>query len=172
MCLPERTYLHSILINLTTSEKSEPTTLTAGFHDMMDLDEFQIVSSDTLFFSLKDDWETDNLQYIETLYALITAKEVDIMLMSISDFEILSSMEIFGNLEELLPEDLWLQIKDDAIYMFDSESNLEFPAALDVTNESLIQDCNFISDSVVVCIIPNTLRLDNCINMIQYIYSH
>ena len=83
----------------------------------------------------------------------------------------MESANIYCNIKQLLPAKLWDAVKSYAIYVTDTETGSEYPAALDITFVPAIDRCDFITDSVVVCFSPTAQHLENSCAMIAYLFG-
>lgn len=167
---PTEIYLNTTLINLPTLSDTAPEPLTNGFHAAMNLSDRDAVTTDILYLSSDDVTSQITYQGMQKLYARSAANELDLLFMPKTDYEALAVLGLFDNLEELLPSDLWNEAKKYALYVTGPETGVSYPAALDVSTLPMIAECGFIADSAVLSIAPGTQHLENCIQMIQYLF--
>lgn len=167
---PSEIYLQCALINLPTLSDTEPCPLTDGFHAARNLSDNDVVATDILYLSSDDIASQTTYQGMQKLYARSAANELDLMFLPKADCEALAVLGLFDNLEELLSSDLWNEIKEYAIYVTEPETGISYPAALDISTLPAVTECGFIADSVVLSIAPGTQHLENCIQMIQYLF--
>ncbi len=164
-------YLHCALINLTMPMQAAPTDLTDGFHAALNLSAKEIVTADS--FCLHFDANMDELSYasLEKIIVQTAVSELDLIFTTNAACESMVELGLIGNLEELLPAQSWNMVKEYAVYLIDPETGNLFPAALDVSSSSVIKEYNFQSDSVLVSLSPTTSHTENCVLMLQYLYS-
>ncbi len=168
---PEKIYLQNASINLYDINQQEPEPLTTAFHDTMQLGEYDTVSIHPFYLTFDDMGAENDYYTVQKLQVMVAAKELDLLFTNKNSFEQMSLMGIYGNLEEMLPEDLWDSVKDSAIYLTDPDTGVDYAAALDITNSPVIKDCEFLSDTVFVCMSPTAPNIEHCIEMLEYIYS-
>ncbi len=168
---PEKVYLNNGLINLTGYSKTETAPLTTDFHAAHGLGKHDTVSASTFYLSFREDYSQEHYMALQSLQVLVAVGDLDLLFLSKTDFLDMESMGIYCDLTSILPETLWLTVKDRAIYVQDPETGESIPAALDVTACPAIQRCEFITDSVVVCVSPTTQRPEHCAAMLAYLFT-
>ncbi len=164
-------YLHYAVINLSSLAQAEPVPLTEEAHAAFQLDEDDFFSVDTYLFTISDLMSPEDYTSFQEFQLQVYVSDLDMMFMTEADCYALSSAGLFCDLESILPEDLWEKIKDHVIYLPDPVTGETIPAALSLSHCSAIERCEFLSDSVVLCVSPTSNRTDNCVKMIRYIFE-
>ncbi len=157
-------YLSNLLINLPIADQDGQTPLAVQFKEEKHLREEDIISEVTLYLSFDDSYSQENYAALERLYVMVAAQEIDLMAMPASDFQSLSEIGIYGNLEQMLPKDLWDIVKDYAVYITDLDNENLFPAALSISGVN--------GEATAICIAANTPHLENCVELLRFLFSN
>ncbi len=167
---PQKIYLNNAHINLTSME-ADCSSLTQQFHDAAKLSNYDEVVIRNFFISSTSEPTPDDTVVWQSLQVMLYAQELDLFFLPETTFRDIASMDIYTNIAELLPAQVWDSVKDYAVYITAEEGGEPFPAALNVTDCPAVKDCAFFADSVVVSFSPTTQRADNCVEMIKYLFS-
>ena len=168
---PTQAYLNNAAINLTGKSTSEYTSLTSEAQEAMGLGKRDIITLSPFYLSFQASYQMEHTMALQSLLVRIAAKDLDLIFLPESDFYAMESANIYCNIKQLLPVELWDSVKSYAIYITDSKTGSEYPAALDITSLPAIDCCDFITDSVVVCFSPTTQHLENSCAMIAYLFG-
>lgn len=161
-------YLNNASINLANVMADDCVSLTTDAQMAMGLEKREEITLSS--FYLTDD-PMERTMGLQSLWVRIAANDLDLMFMPESDFYDLETLDIYANVEEILPLELWKAVEPHAIYVTDSASGEEYPAALDITDVPAIKSCGFTAESVVVCVSPTSRNLENCSAMIAYLFE-
>lgn len=168
---PAEIYLSNATVNLTSLKTSEYDSLSTDVHSILGLDKHEVITISPFYLSFDTSYDMEHTMALQSLLVRIATNDLDLIFLPESDFYAMESVDIYTNIKQLLPDTLWREVESCAIYVSDSETGIEYPAALNVTAVPAIQKNEFITDSVVVCISPTAQHLENCSAMIAYLFG-
>ncbi len=167
---PEEIYLQNAYIKLYSIEESAPQALTEDFHAALGLGPNDIVTTRAVYRSVLEGSQGD-IYSLQTIQLLIAAGELDLLFLDRTSLEEMDNMDFYGDLEAILPAELWAAVKDRAVYLTDPDTGAEYAAALDIANLPLLEGCNFSSDTVFISVASTTQRTEHCVKMLEYIFG-
>ena len=108
----------------------------------------------------------------QKLMALLSSKDIDVLIANEWVIKDYAEMAAFANLKETLPNDLYEKVADDLIY-FEYEDDGKVPIGIDISdNPKITADNTYKEDTPpIVTIGNNSERQETAIDFIRYLYE-
>ena len=101
---------------------------------------------------------------------MVAAHELDVMIADTENIDHYEAMDSFHNLEEVLPADLWDQVKDQIYYGTASDGS-KVPVAIDISGTAFAQNNGITLKPAYFSILVNTKRMDHVLELLRYILA-
>lgn len=115
----------------------------------------------------------DNYTYmsIEKCMAVISSKQLDVMIGDQSSFEYYASNECFYDITTVLPEDLMDKFKDKLVYCTVTETGETYPCGIYVDDAPKLNKYHYY-DGVepIMSFLANSQNIDTAIDFLRFIY--
>lgn len=129
----------------------------------------EVLVDDIFYF--KDDSSSDAAQYLQKLAAYIFAGDVDLLISDEDQFGVYASQDYFHNLAEVLPADLYDEVKDYLVYYVTEEGGDSIPVGIRLGSSKVFRAMNGYEEDPVLGIMGNTHFTDNAIAAIRYFFE-
>ncbi len=169
---PHKVYLNTVTVNVSTITLEPPAQLTEEFHTAMGLGKYDEVDSEGFVINFAEQYTQDDYQAVQRLFTLIGAREVDTLLMGQTELELLAEHVAFADLQKVLPPDLWQQLQPRILYVVPEEGAAPFPAGIDISDTPFVKSCDFLANSVVLALTPNSRHPEHGIAFLRYILTY
>lgn len=145
--------------------------LLEGFREYAKLEsKNQIVNLDSTY--VIDDSGQGNPQQVmmsrQKFMAVTAAGEIDLTISKESVVKEYANLGAYEDLKNLLPEDMWQQIEDKAVYM-ENNNGEEVLVGIRLTDTKAAS--YFTLEDPIACIVVSSKRQDNAVLFIQYLLS-
>lgn len=144
-----------------------------GFREYIGLDADSKIEVDYSMNPTFDESAMSQYSYAELakLTAMISSKELDIMIGKSDVIDHYGSMDGFLNLEEVLPVDLYEEVKDYLYPVTNTETGETALCGLRIGGTSFSEKTGLILDDPVLTIMSNSTRTDTAVQLIRYIFE-
>ncbi len=167
--------LHGVHINASPNQEYREAA-TTGFLEHLGLDPEEYMVAYDFDLTLGSEFETGELDSntIMKIVTLMAAAEMDYIISSESASANYSDAGKYYDLEELLPADLFEQVKDSVVYMTPTQEQAdrkdEYAMVLDLsTLTNLPERYEINTEPLYLGFICNTTRGDNCVEFVRYL---
>lgn len=125
-------------------------------------------------YSMSFNFEEDSMSettyaYVAKLTAMVSSRELDVMIADKAIIDHFGGMGGYGDLRELLPPGLYEQIKDRAYTVTDQESGAEIPCGLLIGGTDFGRKTGLILDEPILAVMSNSTRTDTAVSLISYL---
>ena len=162
------TMLYTVVINNPNGMYTNTDPLSTEFHEHMGFREKDNTIAESMFIHYGAEATEYSYAAMGKISALIAAADLDFMLCDDEVFEHFYQMDAFLDLEDALPADIWEVVADRAIYTTSPETGETIASAIDISGIPFMERCAINMQPAHLCIIANTVRMDNCIAMLRY----
>lgn len=164
------TQLNTIIIN-DTGTLSDYEELTNRFKGHMNYGKKDLVAFDNSIY-LSFDGATSEMGYasLAKVTAIVASRDLDLMICDQDSIDHYASNGGYMDLEEVLPEDLWELVKDDAYYTADEDGSVH-PFAIDLKNSHFTEWTNCGLDPAYLGLVSNSKRTETAIEFLRFLYE-
>jgi hypothetical protein len=152
---------------------SSNTELADSFAEYMNIDtkKAECYIDATLNYS-PDGADYDSYIGLEKVMAVISSKELDVIVGDADTVSYFAKSECFSNVTEILPEDLLEKFKDDLFYAPVGESEELVPVGIYITGAPKIDEYYYyVGMEPIMGFVVNSNSIDNAIEFLRYIYK-
>lgn len=144
-----------------------------GFREYIALDEDSKIEVDYSMSPTFDESAMSQYSYAELakLTAMISSKELDVMIGKPDVIDHYGSMDGFLNLEEVLPADLYEQVKDNLYPITNPETGVTSLCGLRIGDTTFSEKTGLILDDPILTIMSNTAHTDTAVQLVRYIFE-
>lgn len=165
------TMLYTVVINNPNGMNTNVEPLSTEFHTHMGFRDKDNTIAESMFIHYDERATEYSYASMAKLSALIAGQDLDFMLADDEVFDHFLEMDAFMDLEEALPADIWEVVKDRAVYTQTPETNETIVSAIDISGIPFMERCAITMEPAYLSIISNTIRMDNCIAMLRYMFD-
>lgn len=105
------------------------------------------------------------------LSALISSKELDVMIAKKDSIDHFGEMGGFLDLKEVLPPDVYDQVKDQLYEVTNSETGETIACGIKIGNTDFLKKTGLTMNDPILGIISNSTRTDTAVKLIRYVYG-
>lgn len=144
-----------------------------GFREYIGLDPNLKIDVDYSMNPTFDESAMNEYSYAELakLTAMISSKELDIMIGSPDVIDHYGEMGGFFNLEELLPADLYEQLRDLLYTTTNAETGEETVCGIRIGESDFDKKTGLVLEDPVLTILNNSTHTDTAVQLIRYIFQ-
>lgn len=166
------TALYCVVVNNRTSEPGNETQVLEELREYLGLSDIREIVYDSSMFVSYGDNSMSELSYatMAKISALVASRDLDVM---ISDSENIDHYSLLGgvsDLEQVLPPDLYEQLKDRMYYAAD-ENGVTHACAVSLEGTKFAEDMNLVMDPPLISLFSNSEHIDNGIALLHYIFG-
>lgn len=165
------TMLYTVVINNPNGMYTNTEPLSTEFHTHMGFREKDNTVAETMFIHYGNEATEYSYASMGKISALIAAADLDFMLADDEAFGHFVQMDAFSDLEAALPADIWEAVQERAIYTQTMETGETIASAIDISGTPFAERCAINMEPAYLSIITNTVRMDNCIAMLRYMFD-
>lgn len=160
-----------VLMNNISSTEDHLADWHQNFKDRMGFGEKDVIEADTSLMITHDEMASE-LTYanLAKMSAMVASKDLDVIIADQANVDHYQQLGAFMDLEQLLPADLWEQVKAQAYYQTDEEGNT-FACAIDITKSRYVQDNNFSLNPCYLGVVSNSQHIDTAIEWVRFVVS-
>lgn len=164
--------LYYAVINNASPSSTDFESFNQEFKDAMGYGKKDRVTGDSsVFLNFDDAGSQTDYAYMVKISAMVSGRELDMIITDESTFKHYAASDAFLNLEEVLPEDLQEQLQDQILYAANG-SGEEIPCGLNISNTRFPEATGVsITPNCYMGIVSNTARLDTVIAWIRFILN-
>ena len=120
-----------------------------------------------------DDSSMNEFTYAELakLTAMISGKELDIMIGRQDAIDHYGTMGGFADLKELLPPDIYDKVKDQIHMVTNQETGEEAACGLFIGETDFLKRTGLSIEDPILTVMSNSTRTDTCVNLIRYVFG-
>lgn len=162
--------LYCMYLNNPSQQDINSDILTKDFHDYMGYTDKQVITTESTFVSYEGN--TSELSYatMAKISALVASRSLDVMIGDQGNFDHYASLGGFYDLEQVLPEDVLLLVKDRLVYAADDTGKSHaFGIALDGTK--FAEESHLTLSPCILSLVSSSNHTDVSAAMIRYIFS-
>lgn len=167
------TALSCVILNSKVTSDDPPVNnyFNEGFRQFINLDENTKIDVDYSMSISFDESAMTEYSYAEMakLTAIISSKELDIMIASPETIDHYGTMGGFMDIKETLPPDLYEKVKDSLYVTASDETGEETACGIRLSETDFQAKTGLIVKDPVIAILGNSTHIENSIQLIRYI---
>jgi hypothetical protein len=126
---------------------------------------------DSSMYFASDFSDYDSYLNVQKVMAIIASKTLDVMVGDEDSMSYFAQSECFGDVTEILPEDLLEQFEDKLYYAKVGDDEVVTPIGIYITDAPKIMENDYyIGMEPIMCFVVNSDNTDNAIEFLRYIY--
>ena len=144
-----------------------------GFREFIDLtDETKIEVDHSMSISF-DESDMNEFTYAELakLTALISSKELDVMIGRQDSFDHFGEMGGYADLKQILPADIYEKVKDQLYEVTNQETGETIACGLKISDTDFLQKTGLSIDGPILGIMSNSTHTDTALKLIYYVFG-
>lgn len=144
-----------------------------GFRQYMELpEEVKINVDHTMNLSFNES-EMNEFTYAEMakLSAMITSKELDVMIAKKDSIDHFGEMGGFYDFKELLPPDVYSKVTDDLYFVTNQETGETAAYGLKITDTDFLKKTGLHMKEPILSVLINSNHTDTALQLIRYVYG-
>lgn len=166
-----KTQMFCVILNNKNMECNTEEYLEQGYGEYIGVGKKDKIVIDSSMYVTYDDTITEfGYASLAKLTALMSNKDLDVMIADPASIDHFAEIGGFANLEEVLPADLTELLKDDFYYTKDENGN-SYPYAVSLDNSNFTAETGVHCDPTLLGIVSNSTRTDRGIELIRYIFE-
>lgn len=168
------TALSCVILNSQSSaENTVSEFFNDGFGPYMNLGEEEKIDVDYSMSLTFDENAMSDFTYAELakISAMVTSKELDVMIGKEDTIEHYGEMGGFLDLSEFLPADVYDKVKDKLYYVTDQETGKNIAAGIYVEDTGFEEKTGLTLDQPILGIMSNSTRTDTALKLIRYMFG-
>lgn len=165
------TRLSYIIINNSSIEPADFDTINQEFKDYMGYGKKdQIIAEGSMYIRQND--MSSELEYasMAKISALVASNSLDVMIMDQDNVDYYNTLDALADLEQVLPDDLWQQVKDYAYYA-PAESGEEIACAIDINSTIFPEKTGVSITPCCLSVVKNSNQIDTTIDWIRFLLN-
>ena len=163
--------LYYVVMNNENPSGSDFEEFDQAFKDYMGYGKKDRITADGSVYLDFSQASSDAFAYMTKVSALVSSRELDIIIADPDTFDHYAESDAFLNLEDALPDDLWEALKDDVHVAVDGSGN-QIPCGIDISQSRFPQETGVtISPSCCFGIVSNSERTDTAISWLRFIFD-
>lgn len=163
------TQLSYLVINNNSMEVANLDGLDQEFKEYMEYGKKDRISSDASIY-LRHTEKATEFEYanMAKISALVSSQDLDLMISDPINIDHYMELDAFMDLQELLPEDLWEQVKDSVYYAKNPEGQ-SIPCGIDLALTSIPEKTGIELQPGYISVITSTARTDTVLSWIRFV---
>ncbi|MDO5550536.1 MAG: hypothetical protein Q4F76_05150 [Lachnospiraceae bacterium] len=163
--------LSYMVINNSSMEPTNFETFNQEFKDYMGYGKKDRVTAEGSIY-IRHDGNSSELEYasMAKISALVASNSLDMMIMDQANADHYNQLDAFADLEQLLPEDLWQQVKDYAYYA-PTESGEEIACAIDINHTCFPERTGVSITPCYLGVVKSSNQIDTVIEWIRFLLN-
>ncbi len=161
--------LSYVVINNNSMEPADFESFNQDFKDYMGYGKKDRVSAEGSLYIRHND-NANEMEYasMAKISALVASNALDMMIMDQLNADHYNQLDAFADLEQLLPDDLWQQVKDYAYYAPDESGN-EIACAIDINSTIFPERTGVSITPCYLGVVKSSNRIDTVIQWIRFL---
>lgn len=164
------TALYCMCINSRTEAEMDFTPLEEDFAAWLDLGSKETITTETSFISYGDAATDYSYASMAKITALVSAKDLDIMLCDSETLNHYASLSAYLDLEASLPPEL-LALVSDRLFYTTGADGVARAYAIDLSGTEFAEAVGLAQQPPLLSIISNSERTDNVFALLRYIFD-
>lgn len=164
------TSLYCMVINSRSETALNTDLLEQDFSDYLGLSKKELITVEPTYISYGDQATQYSYAAMAKITALISSKDLDIIIGDQETIDYYASMGGFLDLEQSLPPEL-LFLVQDRLYQTDGDDAAPHAFAVDLNGTSFASDFGLAQTPPLLAVIMNTTRTDNVQSLLRYIFD-
>ncbi len=162
--------LYCMVINHQSAQELDTSILEEDFHAFMEFGKKEPVYAESMFISYGDAATEYSYASMAKLSALVASRELDVLMADRENTDHYASMDGLADLEQLLPADILLSVKDRLVSSRDSAGQSR-AVSLDISGTDFAQAMHLSENASNLSVISNSTHTDAAIALIRYIFG-
>lgn len=130
----------------------------------------RVVIDDSLSATYGDSTTEMGYASLAKITALITTKDLDVIISDKASMDHFGSLNAYSNLEEELPADLYALVKDH-LYYADNSDGVSYPCAIRLDESRFPEESGAILKPPYLAILTNSQHKEACFALIRYLFE-
>lgn len=162
--------LYCMYINNYSDQDLNTDILTDDFHEYMNFTDKQMITAESAFVSYGGNTTEFSYASMAKISALISSKELDIMIGDQENFDHYAAMGGFADLKQNLPSDLLELVRDRLVYA-DDDTGTTHAYGITLDGTRFAKESNLTLSPCILTLVSNSGNKDNSIALLRYIFS-
>lgn len=165
------TRLSIAIINDRSKGAASMGALETGLREMIGYGKKDVIEINEGLTAVFDEEALSQYDYasLAKLSALVASRSLDVVVGDHSVIDHYETINAYENLEELLPHELYVKVKDSVYYAADDEGNLQ-PAAISLEGTSFADQTGVVMDPPYLAVIAGSPHKEAALALIQYLF--
>ncbi len=164
------TALHIIYINSFSDQAIDLSVVDEDFPAWLGLGKKDLVTAELSYIYYGEQATEYSVANLQKLVALISAKELDVLVCDTENMEHYGESGAFLDLSELLDDELAVRISDRFRTCTNPDGE-EYVCAIDISGTDFVTRSGLTQDPPLLGIITNSQHVDNAVSLIRYIFD-
>lgn len=164
------TAFYCVYLNNRSDMELNTAPLEQGFSQYLGLGEKELITTESSFISYGDSATELSYASMAKLTALISAKELDVIIGDMENLEHYGSMDGFLDLEATLPEDLLPLVQEHLVYVKGSDG-VSRAYGVSLSGTAFADESHLAQQPPVLGIISNSKHKDRSVALLRYIFA-
>ncbi|MEG7530008.1 MAG: hypothetical protein RSF83_01280 [Hungatella sp.] len=163
------TELYVLYLNSRSDQELNTDLLTKDFYEHMGFTEKQEINTESMYVSYGQDATEFSYASMAKISALVASKDLDIMIQDTENFNHYAELSGCADLEQELPADLLILLKDRLCYAND-DTGAKKAYGISLADTQFAEDSHLGMDPPIFTIVSNSMHKENSIALLRYIF--